>query len=432
MEVKNKQEVRLKKAHIALMKHHETALYSGVMLMGKSEVSDNLFTAYTDGVNKRYSRPFLETIISEPKLRGLVLHENLHVALKQIPRGKDMWKEDAKIANMAADFVVNDIIKNITGKVAGGNEQLVELPDGALYDPFFHNWNMREVYNHIRKENPQRQKPQSGGSSNSDEQGDSDSSPSSSGKQNKDDGKITANGKEYDMGGNGFDEHDWENMSAEEIKELNDKIDRALREGGMLAGRMGGKIPRSISDLLEPKIDWREALREFVSSTMKGKDEFTWRRMNKRQMANDIYMPSMENETIGEVVVAIDTSGSIGSVELTEFATELASICDLVSPDAVRVLWWDTDVHGEQLFKSDQYQSIASLLKPLGGGGTHVGCVSEYINEKKINAEAVIVFTDGYVESDIKWNIVPPTLWMITQNKDLDIPSGKKVIFGDE
>ena len=432
MEVKNKQEVRLKKAHIALMKHHETALYSGVMLMGKSEVSEEMFTAYTDGVNKKYSKPFLETIISEPKLRGLVLHENLHVALKQIPRGKDMWKEDAKISNMAADFVVNDIIKNITGKVAGSNEQLVELPDGALYDPFFHNWNMREVYNYIRKENPQRQKPQSGGSSNSDEQGDSDSSPSSSGKQDKDDGKITANGKEYDMGGNGFDEHDWENMSAEEIKELNDKIDRALREGGMLAGRMGGKIPRSISDLLEPKIDWREALREFVSSTMKGKDEFTWRRMNKRQMANDIYMPSMENETIGEVVVAIDTSGSIGSVELTEFATELASICDLVSPDAVRVLWWDTDVHGEQLFKSDQYQSIASLLKPLGGGGTHVGCVSKYINEKKINAEAVIVFTDGYVESDIEWNIVPPTLWMITQNKDLDIPSGKKVIFGDE
>jgi predicted metal-dependent peptidase len=38
-------------------------------------------------------------------------------------------------------------------------------------------------------------------------------------------------------------------------------------------------------------------------------------------MANDIYMPSMENETIGEVIVAIDTSGSIGTVELTEFAT---------------------------------------------------------------------------------------------------------------
>jgi predicted metal-dependent peptidase len=426
----NKQEVRLKKAHIALMKHPETALYSGVMLMGKSEVSDDMFTAYTDGVNKRYSKPFLETIDCEPKLRGLVLHENLHVALKQIPRGKDMFAEDSKIANMAADFVVNDIIFNIKGTISGGNEAIVTLPEGALYDPFFHNWNMREVYNYIRKENPQRGKGNGGsGSSPSD---DEDSPPSGGGKQ---DNKIKANGKEYDMGGDGFDEHDWENfkdMTPEEIKEISEGIDKALREGGMLAGRMGAKMPRAIGELLEPKIDWRDALRDFVSSAMKGKDEFTWRRMNKRQMANDIYMPSMENETIGEVIVAIDTSGSIGSVELTEFATELASICDLVQPEAVRVLWWDTMVHGEQVFKPESFNNIGGLLKPLGGGGTHVSSVSQYIVEKKLNAECVIVFTDGYVESDIKWNIVPPTLWMITQNRSLEVPCGKKVIFNKD
>jgi len=434
----NKQEIRLKKAHIALMKHPETALYSGVMLMGKSEVSDDMFTAYTDGVNKRYSKPFLETIDCEPKLRGLVLHENLHVALKQIPRGKDMFKEDSKIANMAADFVVNDIIFNIKGTISGGNEAIVALPEGALYDPFFHNWNMREVYNYIRKENPQRGKGKgssSGSPSDDGEQGDGqNSSPSQGGKQNSDN-KIKANGKEYDMGGDGFDEHDWESfkdITPEELKELSDGIDKALREGGMLAGRMGAKMPRAIGELLEPKIDWRDALRDFVSSAMKGKDEFTWRKMNKRQMANDIYMPSMENETIGDVIVAIDTSGSIGGAELTEFATELASICDLVQPEAVRVLWWDTMVHGEQVFKAESYGQIASLLKPLGGGGTHVGSVATYINEKKLNAECVIVFTDGYVEHDIEWNIVPPTLWMITQNKNLEVPCGKKVIFERE
>jgi len=412
----------------------KVALYSGVMLMGKSEVSDDKFTAYTDGVNKRYSKPFLETIDCEPKLRGLVLHENLHVALKQIPRGKDMFKEDSKIANMAADFVVNDIIFNIKGTISGGNEAIVALPEGALYDPFFHNWNMREVYNYIRKENPQRQKPQGGCGGESGEQEGSNNKPSEGGKQNNDN-KIKANGKEYDMGGDGFDEHDWENfkdMTPEEIKELSDGIDKALREGGMLAGRMGAKMPRAIGELLEPKIDWRDALRDFVSSAMKGKDEFTWRKMNKRQLANDMYMPSMENETIGEVIVAIDTSGSIGGAELTEFATELASICDLVQPDAVRVLWWDTMVHGEQVFKADSYGQIASLLKPLGGGGTHVGSVATYINEKKLNAECVIVFTAGYVEHDIEWNIVPPTLWMITQNRGLEVPCGKKVIFNRE
>lgn len=426
LEIKDKQETRVKKAHIALMKHPETALYSGVMLMGKSEVVDGSFTAYTDGVNKKYCKQYIEKYSSEAKLRGLILHENLHVALKQIQRGKDMFKEDAKVANMAADFVVNDIIYCIQGKVIGGNDRIVELPDGALHDEFFRNWSMREVYNHIRKENPKRQK-QSGSSSGDEENPQGNGSPDG-------ENKIKANGKEYDMGGDGFDEHDFsgKELTPEEAKELNDKIDKALREGGILAGRMGAKMPRSIEDLLAPKIDWRDELREFVTSAIKGKDEFTWRRMNRRHLANDMYLPSVENETIGEVVVAIDTSGSIGSRELTEFATELVSICEIAQPEKVRVLWWDTQVHGEQVFGSDEYQSIASLLKPLGGGGTYVSSVGEHINKEKINAECVIVFTDGYVESDIKWDITAPTLWMITMNRSLEVPTGKKVIYNKD
>jgi predicted metal-dependent peptidase len=434
LDVKDKQETRVKKAHIALMKHPETAFYSGVMLMGTSDVVDGSFTAYTDGVNKKYCRQYIEGYKSEPKLRGLILHENLHVALKQIPRGKDMWKEDAKIANMAADFVVNDIIFCIEGKLGGGNERIVELPDGALHDEFFRNWSMREVYNYIRKENPERQKPQPQGDEECDEQGDSQGNGSQPNDSQGGETKIKANGKEYDMGGQGFDEHDVSgaNLSPEEVKELNDKIDKALREGGILAGRMGAKLPRSITDLLEPKVDWREVLREFISSSVRGKDEFSWRRMNRRQLANDIYMPSVENETIGEVVVAIDTSGSIGSKELTEFASELASICDIAQPESVRVLWWDTQVHGEQVFKSDEYQSIASLLKPLGGGGTHVSCVSEYINKQQLKPECVVVFTDGYVENDIQWAIQSPTLWMITMNHSMNVPTGKKVIYNQD
>jgi predicted metal-dependent peptidase len=428
-----KQETRVKRGHVALMKHPETALYAGVMLMGETSVEDRQFTAYTDGVNKRYSRPFLETIVSEAKLRGLILHENLHVALKQIPFGKSMFKENAKMANLAADFVVNDIIENIRGTVAGSNpaERIVELPDGAVYDPMFHNWSMREVYNYLKqhaKPNPKKQKqPSQPGKPCPNGQ---DSGPPQGGEQSEEQewDTVEVNGKVYDI--SNADEHDFEKlldgMTHEQIKEVNDSIDKALREGGMLAGRMGAKMPRAITDLLEPKIDWREALRDFVSSTTKGKDEFTWRRMNKRHMANDIYMPSVENETIGEVIVAIDTSGSIGGKELTEFASELASICGVCEPEQVRVLWWDTIVHGEQVFKDD-YQNIAGLLKPLGGGGTHVSSVSEYINKQSLKAECVIVFTDGYVERDIKWDISSPTLWMITQNKGLAVP-GKKVV----
>jgi hypothetical protein len=426
----SKQETRVKKAHIALMKHPETALYSGVMLMGKTEVVDEgCPTAYTDGVNKVYGRKFLETIDTEPKVRGLVLHENLHVALKQLPRGVDMFEENRKLANIAADMVVNNIIANIKGTINGSSERIVDLPEGAVFDPMFDNWSMREVYNYLKKncKGGQKRKGNSNGG-----QGNDPANAGSQGSDGDDGDTITINGKTYDI--SDADEHDLGNLkdlTHGEVKEINDAIDRALREGGMLAGRMGAKLPRAISDLLEPKIDWREVLRDFVSSAIKGKDEFTWRKMNKRQLVNDIYLPSMENETIGEVVIAIDTSGSIGGEQITEFATELVSICELCSPDMVRVLWWDTDVHGEQVFK-DNYQNIAGLLKPEGGGGTHVSCVNEYINKQRINAECVIVFTDGYVESDIKWNIPSPTLWMVTQNRSFTPPVGKLVKFGDD
>jgi len=425
--MQGKQETRLKKAHIALMKHPQTALYSGVMLMGKSEVIDGDGTAYTNGVDKRYYRKFIqEHIKSEPCLRGLVLHENLHVALKQIPRGREMFKENAKLANIASDLVVNDIIANIKGTVTGGTEPIVSLPtDGAVYDPMFHNWSMREIYNYLKPLVGKAPPPQG-----SEGEGQGSDSPQG-GEQSSDEGwenTITINGKTYDLSNS--DEHDTSGMDGldhEELKKINDSIDRALREGGMLAGRMGGKLPRAITDMLTPRVDWRQELREFVSSSTRGNDEFTWRRMNKRQMANDIYLPSVENETIGEVVVAIDTSGSIGEKELNEFATELASICELVEPELVRVIWWDYDVHGEQIF-TDNYANIGKMLKPLGGGGTRVTSVNDYINQKKITADCVLIFTDGYVEDDIKWTISSPTLWFITQAKNFVAPNGGKVV----
>jgi predicted metal-dependent peptidase len=342
-----------------------------------------------------------------------------------------MFRENHKLANIAADFVVNDIIVSIDGTVAGTSERLVALPtEGSVYDPMFHDWSMREVYNYLKKHCK-------GGGQGGKGQG---NPPPSGGKQSNDgDGNevfgdedtITVNGKTYDISQS--DEHDFigKELSPEEAKEVMDGIDKALREGGMLAGRMGAKIPRVISDLLEPKVDWHEALREFCTSSTKGNDELTWRRMNKRQMANDIYLPSVINESVGEIVVGIDTSGSIGSAEITEFATELVSICELCQPEAVRVLWWDTEVHGEQIFR-DNYTDIANLLKPLGGGGTHVSCVSDYIVKNKIKAECVLVFTDGYVENDINWKITDPTLWMITQSRDFIPPVGKKVMFGDD
>ena len=393
------EEQRIKKGHIALMKHPETALWGGVMMMGSTEVVDEAITAYTDGINKKYGRAFLTAICpTQPEVNGLILHENLHIGLRHHLHGADMFREDGDKANKAADYVVNDMITEISKKYP----ELVQLPKGGLYDPQYHNMSMREVYKLLKSK-----KGGGGGGGKPDKEGEKGSG---------------SGGGEYE-----FDKHDFgKPMTQEEAKEMDGKIDRAIREGALLAGRLGIDLPRSISDMLNPVIDWKKELAEFVTSSCKGKDEYTWRKFNRRLISNDIYLPTVENETIGEVVVAIDTSGSIGQEQLNAFASELVSICEAVSPDAVRVLWWDTKVHGEQLF-TDNYDQIGSMLKPLGGGGTRVSSVAEYINKKKINAECVLVFTDGYLESDVVWNISAPTLWMITENKNWTPPTGKKV-----
>ena len=425
--IKDTQETRVKRSHVALMKHPETALYSGVMLMGKTEVVSGIPTAYTDGINKRYGREFI-TELSDSDLRGLVLHENLHVALKQVMYGKTMFKENAKMANLAADFVVNDIIMNITGTVVGNkHERIVTLPEGGVYDPMFHNWSMREVFRYLK------QHAKSGNGGDKSGRGNpSDSGTPSGGKQDSDDGEyVEVNGKKYDISKQ--DEHDFNGeLSDEQLDEIGKDIEKHLREGGLLAGRLGGNIPKTISDLLKPKIDWRQVLREFVTSATRGKDEYTWRKMNRRQMANDLYLPSVEDETIGEIVVAIDTSGSIGSEEITEFATELASICETVTPEKVRILWWDTKVHGEQIIEQGHYSNIKAVLKPLGGGGTMASCVSEYVNAERIQAECVLVFTDGYLEHDLKWNISSPTLWLVTRNRSFTPPVGQSVYIDND
>ena len=61
----DEQMLKLKKAHLRILKHPETCLYGGVVLMGKSEVEDKPYTAYTDGKNKRYSAQFLEGLAIE-------------------------------------------------------------------------------------------------------------------------------------------------------------------------------------------------------------------------------------------------------------------------------------------------------------------------------------------------------------------------------
>ena len=399
-------EDRLKRSHVLLMRHPETAFYSGIFMMGKSRIADdNCPTAYTDGIDKVYGREFCSKL-TDAEFRGLIMHENLHVALKHMSRFKALFKDDAELVNASADYVVNDIIMSFEDK------EHCHLPEGGLYDAKYHNWSVNQVIRDLKKQQEEGKQPNL---ETLDDHGFGDSEGSGEGGQGDGDSQD-AHGKPKPMTG-------------EEQKAFDKEVDKALREGKLIAGRFGNKTPRAIDDTLAPRIDWKAVLKDFVMSVTKGAEEYTWRRFNKRYLADDIYLPSTENDTVGELVVAIDTSGSIGSRELNSFASEVASICETCTPDKVRILWWDTQVHGEQIFTSD-YQDIVKLLKPQGGGGTEAQCIADYINEKKINAEGVIVFTDGYFWDTPRWDIDTKTLWVVTDTEQY-VPSSGTVVKQD-
>ena len=392
-------EDRLKRSHVLLMRHPETAFYSGIFMMGKSKIADdNCPTAYTNGVDKVYGREFCSKL-NDAEFRGLIMHENLHVALKHMSRFKAEFKDNPQLMNASADYVVNDIIMSFEDK------EHCKLPQGGLYDEKYHNWSVNQVCRDLKKQQDEGEQPNL---ETLDDHGFGES-----------DGDGEGDGQPTDAHGNGKNK----SMTSEEQKAQDKEIDKALREGKLLAGRFGGKTPQSIDQTLAPKIDWKVVLKDFVMSVTKGIDEYTWRKFNKRYLADDIYLPSTENDSIGELVVAIDTSGSIGGKELSSFASEVASICETCTPDKVRILWWDTEVHGEQVF-TDNYEDIASLLKPQGGGGTSPQCVADYINEKKINAEGVLVFEVP------RWDISSKTLWVVTGTES-HIPSNGTVVTQD-
>lgn len=385
----------IQKDHVALMKDPKYCLYSGIIMIGKTEVRDDVPTACTDGRNTYYGREYLGKLASN-KRKGVILHENLHKAFRHTTVWKHLYKENATLANMACDYVINLMIMD-------GDNNFVSLPEGALLDPKYAGLDAGTVYRMLKEE-------AKGGTIKVKTVGD---------QEGKDVPVISV--------GNGLDEHDWEGaegMSNEEKETLAKDIDQALRQGAILAGKMSANVPREISEVLQAKVDWREALREFVTSFCMDKDESTWRRPSRRWIGQDVYMPSMIGESVGRIVVGIDMSGSIGTEEVGQFLGEVQQICERVKPEGIDLLYWDTRVCQHEKYEQDQLDNLVSSTKPRGGGGTDPQCIVDYMNDKKIKAECAVILTDGYVSSwGDGWSC--PTLWGITTDVTSEI--GKTV-----
>jgi predicted metal-dependent peptidase len=135
----------------------------------------------------------------------------------------------------------------------------------------------------------------------------------------------------------------------------------------------------------------------------------------------------MIGQRVGHLVIAIDTSGSIGNAELAEFLSEVKGIAEEVNPEKVDLLYWGSSVEKHEEYSESDVPNIVSSTKPVGGGGTSPSCISTYIAEKKIEPECIIVLTDGCVGDDWGSDWAAPLLWVITGGNKVMAATGKTI-----
>jgi predicted metal-dependent peptidase len=407
-------EQRIQKAAMALNAHRKWVAFVGVSMIGDTQVVEAGVlphdTAATNGRDSWYCREFIDRI-RDSDLRFTQLHEQHHIALEHLTTWEPLVKIDPDIANMAMDHVINVAIMDIDA-----GEGFVTLPLGedgkvmCLYDTKYRGMDTQQVFNILYKE---KQEEGDGGESTGDGSGD---------------GEPSDTGGSPASGSGGFDDHDWEGakeLSKQEKNELGHEVAEALRQGSMAAGKMAGSGAEvGFDKMLEPQVDWREVLRDFISATCAGSDFSTYARPNRRYMSTGVYMPSGVSQRVKTLVLAIDTSGSVSQTEISTALAEVKSICDIVRPEKVTILYWGDYVVRREDYDEHNMDTLVDSTKPEDGGGTQVECVPEYMREHGIDAQATIVFTDGYIYGGWgQWDV--PVLWTVFNNKGCKPTVGK-------
>ena len=380
---------RIERASVSLMRDRDYMFLAGIIVYGNVEVvNDPSITARTDGIDVTYGEQFVDKL-TDPELMGLVLHEKFHCAFKHMSTWRHYYEENPMLANMACDYVINLIIQD-RSRIDG----FVRLPAGGCVDEKYRGMDAGEVYRLLVQ-------------------------------KYGDDA-----GAQQQMGaGSGFDDHDWSgatNMSQQEIDELTRDIDHALRQGGILASKAGANVDRSIADMLEPKVDWRTALRDFVSNSKPGDDYTTFRRIDRRFASQGMTLPTPYSDHVHRVTLAVDTSGSIDNKALAEFLAEAQGVCESVKPDMVDIMYWGDSVAAHEVYEGATIQTMRNSTKPRGGGGTSPSCVTQYMRDNNIRPDCVVVLSDGHVGDDWGGDWPAPTLWCLNC-KEITAPSGVTV-----
>lgn len=318
------------------------------------DATDWCATAATDGRHLFYSRDFFKDLTTK-QVEFVVAHEILHNVYEHMlrveGRNRGIW-------NAAADYSVNGTLVR---------DKIGEVPPKIkiFHDTKHYGKSTEQIYDEIYDDMDEQELSALG--------------------------QLLDEHVDWEKDGNG----DRPSYSKEELKQIRDEIKEQMMQAAQAAGagNTPAEIQRMIKELTEPKMNWREILRQQIQSTIK--NDYTFMRPNRKAWHMNAILPGTNYDETIDICVAIDMSGSIGDDQAKDFLSEIKGIMQEYKDFKIKLWCFDTRVYNEADYDGYSIDEFDSY-EPMGGGGTEFMANWEYMKEHDINPKKFIMFTDGY------------------------------------
>ncbi|MFP3138053.1 MAG: VWA-like domain-containing protein [Nitrososphaeria archaeon] len=316
-----------------------------------------------------------------PERRGVLMHEALHLALRDLPR---RGSRDSRIWDIVADAVNNEILEEAGVHLPPGAITLSDLDNldvqpgifkEELYDLLARaHWNAADGSGDLRED----LRGVSAGEDEGKEGSEGKASQGQSGDRKA--GGPSARVEVVEV----VQEGEPSLARGDEVAWADAVASAAVVQAQMRrAGRAPGWLEREVSAVLRPKVDWRVVLRTALREGYGRTLVQDWRRESRRVPG----LPSVRWFSRPRTWVLVDVSGSITQEEYDRFMAEVSAIARGV--DGVYVVFWDAAVQGIEVYRRGR-----PLLTGRGGGGTVVRPALEEVARRMRYGDVVIVLSD--------------------------------------
>lgn len=357
----------------------------------------------TDGYYIYVNPDFCERL-NEEELTAVIAHEVLHCVLGHIDR---RGHRDRRGWNIAIDYAVNLLLVD-----AG-----FQLPEDGLFSRKYKGMTAEEIYSEMETQQERQ---------SSDDNG--------NGKVND----SKSEGSEGKRSPGGFDDHidpgDIEGLSTRASEYPTDREKIRLRATlgkelkNKLPGREAGYYAEEISRAGASKVSWQQLLARFF--TYLRRDDYRTFPFNHKHLWRELYLPSIGSPGPDHIVIAIDTSGSMGLDELSQALAETDALratagCNLT------LIQCDSEIQSIKEYDPWELSSRSfEKMRFLGRGGTSLVPPFEWINHNILKVgkslDAFIYITDGYGSMPEKAPMYP-TLWLVPKTGFDDPPFGNLI-----